>query len=505
MPLVPAWGARAQGRDDGSGDMGIMNGIMRRRRIATAAPLAALALLASCGGGGGDDAPPPPPPNQAPRFTSAATASFEENGTDIVYRAAASDAEGGAVSFSIAGGADAARFRIAANGELRFVSPPNFDLPGDANADNVYEVQLQASDGSASSSLALRISVTNSTEGVIVRRIATGFVDPVAVAPTSQSLGVILVAEKNGAIYRVTVATGASEHLITIPGVGGVGVVAIAAAQDYASSGEFYVMYATGGGLVLNEFGQRTGRPVSQYGFPLISMPAPDYAGGGWIYIDGGSLMVGVGDAGGTGDPTGSAQSSVTLLGKIIRFDPNPDPYAGASPLFYLSTVIARGLHRPVGGNLHASDAWLVVDVGEETADEATLLRGIGPGKNFGWPFKEGSKLVRGTPPSGLVEPALEHARTAGAEGPALIGVALSWSQQDYVLMDRSANVHVVPRSSVRPGAALPLSNFDRRTADFVPDRGRIDRPVQIQSNLNSKIYIVDGDGEIFEAELPGR
>ncbi|AHE52367.1 hypothetical protein NX02_03060 [Sphingomonas sanxanigenens DSM 19645 = NX02] len=468
--------------------------------------MAALALLASCGGGD-DDAPPAPPPapNQAPRFTSAATARFEENGADIVYRAAATDAEGSPVTFSIAGGADAARFAMEANGELRFAAPPNFDLPGDADADNVYEVQLQASDGSASSSLALRVSVTNSTEGVTVRRIATGFVDPVAVAPTSQSLGVILVAQKNGAIYRVTVTTGAREHLITIPNVGGVGVVAIAAGQDYAGNGRFYVMYATGGGVVLGEFGQRAGGPVFQSDFRLISVPAPDYAGGGWIAIDGRSLMVGLGDGGGTGDPTGSAQNDVSPLGKIIRFDPNPDPYAGASPNFYLSTVIAKGLHRPVGGNFHASDAWLVVDAGEDVADEATLLQGIGPGKNFGWPFKEGSKAVRGAPPSGLVEPALEHPRTAGGQGSALIGVALNWSQQDYVLMDRSGAVYVVPRSSVAPGAALPLANFDRRTADFVPDQGKIDRPVQIQSSAGSRIYIVDGDGDIFEADLPSR
>ena len=45
------------------------------------------------------------------------------------------------------GGADAASFEISAEGVLRFLSPPDFDAPGDADGDNAYQVQVRVTDG----------------------------------------------------------------------------------------------------------------------------------------------------------------------------------------------------------------------------------------------------------------------------------------------------------------------------------------------------------------------
>ena len=44
--------------------------------------------------------------------------------------------------FSILDGADADRFGIVNENELRFLTPPRFDLPHDENGDNVYEVEI---------------------------------------------------------------------------------------------------------------------------------------------------------------------------------------------------------------------------------------------------------------------------------------------------------------------------------------------------------------------------
>ena len=58
-----------------------------------------------------------------------------------VATVAALDPDGGAVTYSIAGGADAARFTInAATGALRFVAAPNHEAPTDAGGNNVYDV-----------------------------------------------------------------------------------------------------------------------------------------------------------------------------------------------------------------------------------------------------------------------------------------------------------------------------------------------------------------------------
>lgn len=92
------------------------------------------------------------PAGAAPSITSngggdSATVTVAENGTAVTI-VAASDPELSAVSYSIAGGLDEAKFEIdAATGALRFVSAPNFEAPSDSNGDNSYEVIVQATDG----------------------------------------------------------------------------------------------------------------------------------------------------------------------------------------------------------------------------------------------------------------------------------------------------------------------------------------------------------------------
>ena len=87
--------------------------------------------------------------DNTPVITSGATANVAEN-TTAVMTVAATDADLPAqtLSYSISGGADAARFTInAATGVLSFASAPDYENPADAGADNVYDVIVQASDG----------------------------------------------------------------------------------------------------------------------------------------------------------------------------------------------------------------------------------------------------------------------------------------------------------------------------------------------------------------------
>jgi hypothetical protein len=86
--------------------------------------------------------------------------------TTLVTDVNATDPDGPAgLSFSIAGGADAARFSInAVSGLLSFTSPPNFESPTDAGGNNVYEVIVQVSDGSLSDSQTIIVTVTDLNE-----------------------------------------------------------------------------------------------------------------------------------------------------------------------------------------------------------------------------------------------------------------------------------------------------------------------------------------------------
>jgi len=112
----------------------------------------------STGGGG----------NAAPVITSATAFTVAEN-TTAVATIKATDADGDAPVFSIAGGADALLFQIdATTGALSFKATPDFEEPGDAGGDNVYEVTVSASDGSASDAETLTITVTDE-DGVSIK------------------------------------------------------------------------------------------------------------------------------------------------------------------------------------------------------------------------------------------------------------------------------------------------------------------------------------------------
>ena len=106
--------------------------------------------------------------NTAPVITSngggaAASLAVVEH-TTAVTTVAASDADADTVQFSIVGGDDAALFSIhATSGVLSFKTAPDFDQPSDAGLDNKYQVQVQASDGLASSTQTLLVAVNNLT------------------------------------------------------------------------------------------------------------------------------------------------------------------------------------------------------------------------------------------------------------------------------------------------------------------------------------------------------
>jgi hypothetical protein len=70
------------------------------------------------------------------------------------------------VTWSVDGGADAARFTInPTTGALTFVAPPNFEIPTDADENNVYLVVVKAVDaGGNISTQTLTVTVTNADE-----------------------------------------------------------------------------------------------------------------------------------------------------------------------------------------------------------------------------------------------------------------------------------------------------------------------------------------------------
>jgi VCBS repeat-containing protein len=91
--------------------------------------------------------------------------SVPEN-TTAVATLTASDVDSGDVpTFSVTGGADGSKFTVVGGNQLVFLTAPDFENPTDSNLDNIYQVQVTASDGhGGSTALSLNVSVTNTVD-----------------------------------------------------------------------------------------------------------------------------------------------------------------------------------------------------------------------------------------------------------------------------------------------------------------------------------------------------
>ena len=105
--------------------------------------------------------------NDAPAITSngggdAGSLSIAENTTKVATITATDVDANPTLRFAIVGGADAAMFQInSVTGELSFEAQPNFEAPGDAGGNNIYDVTVTVSDGSLLDAQALAVTVTD--------------------------------------------------------------------------------------------------------------------------------------------------------------------------------------------------------------------------------------------------------------------------------------------------------------------------------------------------------
>lgn len=494
-------------------------------------------LLVSCGdGGGGGGGMPPPTANNPPAFTSAATVNAAENSAGTIYQATATDPDGNPLTFSLAGGPDAARFAITAAGALSFTTPPDFEAPTDADANNVYLVTLQVSDGTASATLNLAITVTNvGPDGFRVARVGTGFDRPVFVAPVPDGSGRVFVVQQAGLIRILNPATGAiagtpflnvSAETTT---TGERGLLGFATAPDFATSGTFYVFLTNlAGSLEIRRYRTFAGNrdqadPASAD--LILSIPHPAFSNhnGGWIgFGPDGFLYVATGDGGGSGDPLNNGQNRNSMLGKMLRIDiasdafpadpdrdyaiPAGNPFAagGGAPevwAFGLRNPFRNGFD-PVTGNL-----W-IGDVGQGAREEIDLMRATDGGANFGWNILEGTANFTGTPQPGLIPPVAEYSHGTGPrEGNSVTGGyvyrgPVEGLRGQYVFGDFvRGNLWSFPISRITLGTTLASSQFTLRNADFTPNLGAINNVASFGVDQAGNLYIVDYDGEIFRIE----
>ncbi len=163
--------------------------------------------------------------DEAPVITSNgggdnAAVQVNENGT-AVLTVTSTDPENTARTYSISGGADAARFTInATTGVLAFLAAPNFELPTDAGANNVYDVIVRATAGALNDNQAIAVTVANVVEPLAITSNGGGATANINVAENVVAVTTVtavsdnpivysIVAGGDGALFAINPATGA--------------------------------------------------------------------------------------------------------------------------------------------------------------------------------------------------------------------------------------------------------------------------------------------------------
>lgn len=168
--------------------------------------------------------------NQPPLITSngggaASSVSMAEN-TSVVTTVTALDPESAVVTYSISGGADAAKFAInPTSGALTFVNSPNFESPGSVAASNAYTVVVSAADPTgASTSQTITVTVTNANEAPALAGVADASLRvgvtmaPIILAGTDPDAGSVLSYSVTGLPPGLTLSGGQISGTPTLAG-----------------------------------------------------------------------------------------------------------------------------------------------------------------------------------------------------------------------------------------------------------------------------------------------
>jgi glucose/arabinose dehydrogenase len=189
------------------------------------------------------------------------------------------------------------------------------------------------------------------------------------------------------------------------------GLLSMAFAPDYATSGYFYVWYTGGGGGTVLARLQVSDDPnvadPNSYQLVLaVPQPFPNHNGGRLKFGPDGMLYLGLGDGGGSSDPQGNGQDMTTLLGKLIRIDVDPAHGSYAVPAdnpfvndnAVRSEIWGSGLRNPwrIAFDTQTGELF-IADVGQNEREEINVQPASSTGgENYGWDIWEGTNCFGG-------------------------------------------------------------------------------------------------------------
>nr|WP_322625562.1 PQQ-dependent sugar dehydrogenase [uncultured Flavobacterium sp.] len=246
-------------------------------------------------------------------------------------------------------------------------------------------------------------------QNVTLTSFATGFTRPLEIVHAGDSR--LFVVEQAGRIKILNAdgTTNATPFLnisSIISSTNERGLLGLAFAPNYADNGQFYVNYTNlSGNTVIARYRRSTDNPAvadpnSGSVILTINQPFSNHNGGCIHFGPDGYLYIAMGDGGSGDDPQGNGQNKNTLLGKMLRVNPEIDtpelgipqdnPFVGVDGA---DEIWATGLRNPwkFSFDRTAGNIW-IADVGQSALEEINRMPANQAGVNYGWRCYEGSQ-----------------------------------------------------------------------------------------------------------------
>jgi glucose/arabinose dehydrogenase len=251
-----------------------------------------------------------------------------------------------------------------------------------------------------------------------------------------------VVLERAGIVWRVNAADPAEEPTVFLdlrgrmlsPLTAEEGLIGLAFAPDFTSTGRVFVHYTARGDAPINPGGIARKGVIARFNANasgadlaserrIIEFPDPysNHNGGALAFGPDGYLYASLGDGGSSGDPLGNGQNIGTLFGSILRIDVSSDTYTVPADNPFVGLAAARpeiwafGLRNPwrISFDTATGTLW-AGDVGQSQIEEVNI---IVRGGNYGWNRLEGTRCYKpqsGCNATGTILPLVEYTHRFG-------------------------------------------------------------------------------------------